>query len=135
MSEEIKENDVVRRLSPAGTHLVARVRWVNDKGEAGITYLSPEKWEGSAQVVDTEELEVVKIGMGDLTKTSTKELIDAITRLRGARLPKKPSVRGPSTRKKSTRSKLNDLLAEGGSQLDALLERAAKELKEEREGR
>lgn len=131
---EIKENDVVKRMSPSGTHLVARVRWVNDKGEAGITYLSPEKWEGTAQVVDIEELEVVQNGMGDLTKTSTKELIAAITRLRGARLPKKLAVRGTSTRKKAAKSKLDAILAEGGGALDALLAQAAKEIKEEEEG-
>lgn len=130
---EIKQNDIVRRISPTGEHLVARVRWVNDKEEAGVTYLSPNSWEGSAQVVDTEELEVIKNGMGDLTKTSTKELIAAITRLRGARLPKKPAARRPSIRKKSTKSKLDAILADGGEALDALLAQAAKEIKEEKE--
>lgn len=129
MSNEIKENDIVRRMSPSGTPLIARVRWVNDKGEAGITYLSPEKWEGSAQVVDVEELEVVQNGMGDLTKTNTKELIAAITRLRGMRLPKKLTARSPSTK-----SKLDVLFKEGGEVLDGLIQRAVKEIKEEEAG-
>ena len=131
MNNKVKENDVVKRMSPAGTELVARVRWVNDKGEAGITYLSPEKWEGTAQVIDVDELKVVKEGMGDLTHTSTKELIAAITRLRGMRLPKRPTARKPSARKKSAKSKLDALFAEGGEVLDELIARAAKEIREE----
>lgn len=135
MNNEIKENDVVKRISPSGTHLVARVRWVNDKGEAGITYLSPEKWEGNAQVVDIEELEVVQNGMGDLTNTSTKELIDAITRLRGARLPKKLAARGTSTRKKAVKTKLDVLFEEGGAALDDLIQKAVKEIRKEEGGK
>jgi len=129
---EVKENDIVKRISPTGTDLVARVRWVNEKGEAGVTYISPEAWKGSAQVVDLDELEVVKEGIGDLQNTSTKDLIAAINRLRGARLPKKLSPRKPYKRKKKTKEdKLNELFAEGGSELDALIARAAKEIREE----
>lgn len=131
VSEEVKENDVIKRISPTGTECIARVRWVNEKGEAGVTYLAPEKWEGSAQVVGVEELEVMEEGLGDLTNTSTEELITAITRLRGMRLPKKLSARKPSTRKKSIKSKLDTLFEEGGSELDSLIQKAIRELKEE----
>lgn len=132
MNDEIKENTLVKRMSPAGTELTARVRWVNDKGEAGVTYITPDHWAGSAQVVDMEELEVIQGNMEeDLKDVPTKELIVAITRLRGARLPKKPATRKPSTRKKSVKSKLDTLFAEGGEVLDDLIAKAVKEIKEE----
>ena len=136
MSEEVKENSLVNRISPAGTHCTARVRWVNDKGEAGVTYIAPDSYKGSAQVVDVSELTVIQSDMKeDLKDVPTEDLITAITRLRGARLPKKLAARSPSTRKKSVKSKLSLLLAEGGDALDALLARAAKEKKEEEENK
>ena len=132
MNNQVKENTLVRRISPTGTDLVARVRWVYDKGEAGVTYLAPDSWKDSAQVVDIKELEVIQEDMGkDLQYVPTKDLIAAITRLRGMRLPKKPTTRKASVRKQSTKSKLDALLAEGGSELDELLARAKKEIKEE----
>ena len=136
MNNEVKENDIVKRISPAGTECIARVRWVNDKGEAGVTYLAPENWEGSAQVVDVEELEVIKEGMGkDLKYVPTEELKAAITRLRSMRLPKRLAAHRPSVGKKSVRSKLDVLFAEGGGALDELITRAVKEIKEEEENK
>ncbi len=60
MNNKVKENTLVKRISPAGTECVARVRWVNEKGEVGVTYLSPDSFKGSAQVVEIEELEVIQ---------------------------------------------------------------------------
>jgi len=132
---EVKQNDIVKRISPAGTELTARVRWVNEKGEAGVTYISPNSYKGSAQVVDVDELEVIEEGIGDLSQTSTKDLIAAINRLRGARLPKKLSARKPRARKKKTvKEKLEELFAEGGSELDALIAKAAEEIRNEKGG-
>ena len=132
MDNEVKENTLVRRISPTGTELTARVRWVNEKGEAGVTYITPDSYSGSAQVVDVDELEVIQEDIGeDLKDVSTKDLIAAITRLRGARVPKKPIARKTSVRKKSNKSKLDKLLAEGGAELDALVQKAIRELKEE----
>jgi len=133
---EVKENDIVKRVSPTGVNLVARVRWVNEKEEAGLTYLSPDSWKGSAQVVDLDELEVVKEGIGDLKNTSTKDLIAAINRLRGARLPKKLAARKSYKRKKkTTKDKLEALFAKGGDELDALIAKAAKEIRDEKGGK
>ena len=135
MSEEVKENDIVKRISPTGTELLARVRWVNEKGEAGVTYVAPESWEGGAQVVDVDELEVVEEAIGEELKHATKaELIAAITRLRSMRLPKKSTTRKASTRKLSVKSKLDTLFAEGGSELDTLIQKAVKEIREEEKG-
>ena len=132
MSNEVKENTLVRRISPAGTELTARVRWVNEKGEAVVTYITPDSYKGSAQVVDVDELEVIQGDIKeDLKDVSTKDLIAAITRLRGARMPKKLTIRKASVRKKSNKSKLDKLLAEGGSELDNLVQKAVRELKEE----
>lgn len=132
MNNEIKENTLVRRFSPSGTELTARVRWVNDKGEAGVTYITPEAWQGSAQVVSVDELEILQENItGDLKDVSTSNLIKAITRLRGMRMPAKLPTRRASTGKKARKSKLDKLLAEGGSELDGLLQKAVKELKEE----
>ena len=132
MNNEVKENDLVKRVSPSGTVLTARVRWVNEKGEAGVTYITPEAWQGGAQVVDVKELEVIQGNIKeDLKDVSTKDLIAAITRLRGARVPKKPTARKTSVRKKSNKSKLDKLFAEGGSELDNLVQKAVRELKEE----
>lgn len=36
MSNEVKENTIVKRISSAGEELIGRVRWVNEKGDAGI---------------------------------------------------------------------------------------------------
>ena len=132
MENEVKENTLVKRISPTGTVLTARVRWVNEKGEAGVTYITPDSYKGSAQVVDVDELEVLQGDIKeDLKDVSTKDLIAAITRLRGARVPKKPAARRTSVRKKSNESKLDKLLAEGGSELDNLVQKAIRELKEE----
>ena len=132
MNNEVKENTLVKRISPAGTVLTARVRWVNEKGEAGVTYITPDSYKGSAQVVDVDELEVLQGDIKeDLKDVSTKDLIAAITRLRGARVPKKPAARKASVRKKSAKTKLDKLLAEGGSELDNLVQKAVRELKEE----
>lgn len=136
MNNEVKENTLVRRMSPAGTPLIARVRWVNDKGEAGVTYIAPESYKDSAQVVDVDELEVIQENMGkDLKDVPTKDLVAAITRLRGMRLPKKPTARKASVRKQSAKSKLDAVLAEGGEALNELIAKAAKELKEEEENK
>ena len=132
MNNEVKENTLVKRISPAGTVLTARVRWVNEKGEAGVTYITPDSYSGSAQVVDVDELEVIQEDIReDLKDVSTKDLIAAITRLRGMRMPAKLTTRKTSVGKKVRKSKLDKLLEEGGSELDALLAKAAKELKEE----
>ncbi len=132
MNNEVKENTLVKRISPAGTELIARVRWVNDKGEAGVTYISPDSYKGSAQVVDIEELEVIQNNIeGDLKDVPTKDLIAAIKRLRGMRLPKKPTTRKAYIRKTSAKSKLDTLFAEGGNELDELIQKAIKEIKEE----
>ena len=128
----VKENDIVKRMSPAGTDLIARVRWVNEKGEAGVTYISPDSYKGSAQVVDVERLEVIQNNIeGDLKDVPTKDLIAAIKRLRGMRLPKNPTTRSPRARKTSIKSKLDALLAEGGNVLDELIQKAIEEIKEE----
>ena len=130
MNNKVKENDIVRRISPAGTDLVARVRWVNEKGEAGVTYIAPDSWKGGAQVVDIEELEVIQEGMGqDLKDVPKEDLIAAIKRLRGIRTPKGASAR--KTSKRAIKSKLDVLFEEGGSKLDGLVARAIKEIKEE----
>ena len=132
MNNEVKENTLVKRISPTGTLLTARVRWVNEKGEAGVTYITPDSYKGSAQVVDVDELEVLQGDIKeDLKDVSTKDLIAAITRLRGARVPKKPTARKTFVRKKSNKTKLDKLLAEGGAELDALVQKAIRELKEE----
>ena len=134
MDNKIKENTFVSRISPTGTHCTARVRWVNEKGEAGITYITPDSYAGTAQVVDVDELTALQNDIiEDLKDVPKEDLIAAITRLRGARLPKKLAARRPSTRKKSVKSKLSLVLAEGGDALDALLIRAAKEKREEEE--
>ena len=132
MNNEVKENTLVKRISPAGTELVGRVRWVNEKGEAGITYIEPESYKGSAQVVDVEELEVIQNDIeGDLKDVPTKDLISAIKRLRGMRLPKKPATRKAYTKKTSAKSKLDAMFATGGEELDGLIAKAIKEIKEE----
>ena len=132
MNNKVKENTLVKRISPAGTELVGRVRWVNEKGEAGITYIEPDSYKGSAQVVDVEELEVIQNDMeGDLKDVPTKDLISAIKRLRGMRAPKKPATRKAYTKKASAKSKLDALLAGGGEELDGLIAKAIKEIKEE----
>ena len=72
--------------------------------------------------------------MGEALKhTSDAELKAAITRLRGMRFPKKPAVRGVSTRKKSIKTKLDVLFEEGGDVLTRLVEKAVKEIREEEE--
>jgi hypothetical protein len=132
MGNEVKENDLVKRVSPSGTVLTARVRWVNEKGEAGVTYITPEAWQGGAQVVNINELEVIQGNIKeDLSDVPTKDLITAITRLRDMRMPAKLTTRKTSVGKKVRKSKLDKLLEEGGNELDALLAKAAKELKEE----
>ena len=132
MKDEVKENDIVEMITSTGVVCTARVRWVNDKGQAGVTYLAPDSHKGAASVVEVEELKVIQKGMGRVLKdVSTKDLIAAITRLRGARVPKKPTARKTSVRKKSNESKLDKLLAEGGAELDALVQKAIRELKEE----
>jgi len=132
MNNEVKENTLVSKVSPTGTYCTARVRWVNEKGDAGITFITPESHKGGAEVVSVDELTVIQGDIKeDLKDVPIEDLIAAITRLRGARLPKKLSARKPSTRKKSTKSKLDTLLAEGGSELDALIARAAKEIRDE----
>ena len=131
---EVKENDIVERISPAGTHCIARVRWVNEKGEAGVTYLSPEHYKGSAQVVDLNELTIMKNNIQeDLKDVPTQELVDAIARLRNMRLPKKTTFR-TSIRKRSTKSKLDALFAEGGDVLNDLIAKAIEEIKIEKGG-
>ena len=134
MNNEVKENAIVERMSPAGTKLLARVRWVNEKGEAGVTYITPDSYAGSAQVVDVEELTLIDEEMGEVLKyTSTEELKKAITRLRGMRMPAKLATRGTSTRaKKLTRkSELQSIMEKAGGELDGLIARAIKEIKEE----
>ena len=132
MNNKVKENTLVKRMSPAGTECIGRVRWVNEKGQAGITYNFPDSYKGSAQVVDVEELEVIQNNIeGDLKDVPTKDLIAAIKRLRGMRLPKKPTTRGLRTRKTSIKSKLDALFAEGGNVLDELIQKAMSEIKEE----
>ena len=131
MNNKVKENTLVKRMSPARTECVARVRWVKD-GQAGITYNFPDSYKGSAQVVDIEELEVIQNNIeGDLKDVPTKDLIAAIKRLRGMRLPKKPTTRKAYIRKTSAKSKLDTLFAEGGNELDELIQKAIKEIKEE----
>ena len=135
MTNEIKENDVVKRISPAGTDLLARVRWVNEKGEAGVTYLAPNSYEGSAQVVDVDELEVIKEGMGkELKYVPTEELKAAITRLRGMRAPKQLAARKPRVRKLTRKSELQQIMEKAGDGLDGLIARAVKEIREEEKG-
>ena len=132
MNNEVKENTLVKRISPAGTELIARVRWVNEKGEAGVTYISPDSYKGSAQVVGVEGLEVIQEDKGkDLKDVPTEDLIAAIKRLRGMRLPKNPTTRSLRARKTSAKSKLDALLAEGGNVLDELIQKAIEEIKEE----
>ena len=132
MGNEVKENDLVKRVSPSGTVLTARVRWVNEKGEAGVTYITPEAWQGGAQVVNTDELEIIQGNIKeDLSDVPTKDLITAITRLRGMRMPAKLTTRKTSVGKKVRKSKLNKLLEEGGAELDNLVQKAIRELKEE----
>ena len=135
MNNEVKENTLVKRISPAGTELIARVRWVKD-GQAGITYNFPDSYKGSAQVVDVEGLEVIQEDKGkDLKDVPTKDLIAAIKRLRGMRLPKNSTTRSPRARKTSIKSKLDALLAEGGNVLDELIQKAIEEIKEEKGGK
>lgn len=132
MNKEVKENDLVKRISPTGTVLTARVRWVNEKGEAGVTYITPEAWQGGAQVVNVKELEVIQGNIKeDLSDVPTKDLITAITRLRGMRMPAKLTTRKTSVGKKARKSKLDKLLEEGGAELDNLVQKAIRELKEE----
>ena len=135
MENEVKENDIVKRVSPAGTNLVARVRWVNDKGEVGLTYIAPDSHKGSAQVVDVDELEVIQTSLKDLKYMPTAELIAAIKRLRVMRLPKGAATHKPSTRKRSVKSKLDALFAEGGDALNNLIKKAVKEIRDEKEDR
>jgi hypothetical protein len=135
MKDEVKENTIVEMTTSTGIVCTARVRWVNDKGQAGITYIAPDSHKGAASVVEVEELEVIQRDMGeDLKDVPTKDLVAAITRLRSGRLPKKMSARKPSVRKQSVKSKLDALFAEGGDGLDALITKAVKEIKEEEKG-
>lgn len=136
MNNEIKENAIVERTSPAGTKLLARVRWVNEKGEAGVTYIAPDSYAGSAQVVDVEELTLIDKEMGEALKyTSTEELKKAITRLRGMRMPSQVTRRTSTrTRKLTRKSELQSIMEKAGGELDGLITRAIKELKEEEGG-
>lgn len=136
MNNEVKENTTVKRINSAGEELIGRVRWVNEKGDAGVTYIAPDSYKGSAQVVRVEELEVIQGDIGkDLKDVPMTDLVAAITRLRSMRLPKKLATRGPSTRKQAAKSKLDVLFKEGGGALDALIQRAVKEIKEEEENK
>jgi len=131
--KEVKENTLVKRISSNGTELTARVRWVNEKGDAGITYLTPEVYAGGGEVVNVDELEVIREDTGvDLKDVPTKDLIAAITRLRGMRLPKKTTER-KTYKRKAAKSKLDTLFETGGSELDALIAKAIQEIKEEGE--
>lgn len=130
--EEIKENAIVERMSPAGTKLLARVRWVNEKGEAGVTYIAPDSYQGSAQVVDVEELTLIDEEMGKVLKyTSTEELKKAITRLRDMRMPANLATRSPRAKKLTRKSELQSIMEKAGGELDGLIARAIKEIKEE----
>lgn len=132
---QAKENDIVKHINHAGTECIARVRWVNEKGEAGVTFLSPESHKGSAQVVAVEELEVLRGNIQeDLKDVPTEELIAAINRLRNMRLPKKQTTFKTSITKRSTKSKLDALFAEGGETLSNLIAKAIEEIKLEKGG-
>lgn len=134
MKEEIRENDIVTKTNVGGTKCTARVRWVNDKGQVGVTYLAPDNYAGSAQVVDVEELELVERGSGEKLKTaSIAELKAAIARLRPMRLPKKRAARKASARR-TPKTKLDVLFEEGGVALDNLIQKAVTEIREEEEG-
>ena len=125
----IHENDLVEITSEMGTICTGRVRWVNEEGQAGITYLSPENHRGGASVVMVSELTLLQRSIGEQLKdVSTDTLIAAITRLRGMRLPKKLSARTPSARvKKEKVSKLQQILDEGGGVLNDLIRKIKEE--------
>ena len=132
----VKKNDIVKKISPAGEELTAKVCWVNDEGEVGITYLSPDTYKGAAGIVSVDEVEVIQESpIEDLSQVSTSELIEAINRLREARLPKRMSTRTPrakkSRKKKTMEEKVQDILKEDENKLDALIERAIREIKAE----
>ena len=131
MKDEVRENDVVEHITHGGTKCIARVRWVKD-GQAGVTYNFPDSHKGGASVVSVEDLTVMQRDIGDELKyASTEDLIAAIKRLRGMRLPKKPTTRKAYIRKTSAKSKLDALFAEGGNVLDELIQKAISEIKEE----
>lgn len=137
MKEEIREGDVVEVTLPTGNKGTARVRWVNEEGQAGITYIAPDSHKGGATVIGINELEVIQRDMGEVLKyASVDELKDAITRLRGMRMPKKLATRGTSTRtrKLSQKSVLETLMEKAGGELDGLIARAIKEIKDEKGG-
>ena len=135
MKDEIRENDIVEVTLTTGGTATARVRWVNEKKQAGITYIAPDVYKGSASVVSVDELEVIQRDIGEELKyASLEELKAAVKRLRGMRLPKKPATRRAYTRKKSVRSKLDALFEGGGDALDSLIKRAVQEIKDEKEG-
>jgi hypothetical protein len=135
MNNEVKENDIVEMTTSTGIVCTARVRWVNDEGQAGVTYIAPDSHKGGASVVEVGELKVLHGNIKeDLKDVPTKDLIAAITRLRSGRLPKKLSIRRTSTRKKSTKTKLDKLLEDNDNVLDEFIAKAVKELKEEEGG-
>lgn len=125
----IRENDLVEITAGMGTVCTARVRWVNEEGQAGITYFSPESHKGGASVVMVSELTLLQRGIGEQLKgVSDKALIAAITRLRGMRLPKKmSSTRRTLSTKEPRKTKLDTILSDGGSLLDDLLRKIKEE--------
>lgn len=132
MNNEVKENDIIEMTTSTGIVCIARVRWVNDEGQVGVTYIAPDSHKGAASVVEVEELTVLQRDIKeDLKDVPTKDLIAAITRLRSGRLPKKMATRKTSVGKKSAKSRLDKLFEEGGSELDNLIQKAIRELKEE----
>ena len=135
MKDEVRENDIVEVTLTTGGTATARVRWVNEKRQAGITYIAPDVYKGSASVVSVDELEVIQRDIGEKLKyASNDELKTAIKRLRGMRLPKQQAIRKASTKRRSVRSKLDALFEEGGDALDTLIKKAVQEIKDEKEG-
>lgn len=136
----MKKNDIVSWKVLDKTYR-GRVNWIKDEN-AGITLMG-DKYSGvEATVQLVKDCTVVIEYKGDALKEkihdmSTEKLIASIQRLKGMRLPKSAkrraaSSRGPSKRQRMT--KLLEVLDGDPDALDALIDKALEEGKEEKKG-
>lgn len=133
----MKKGDIVKfKLGITDEMQEGKVNWVKN-GNVGITIVGDKH--GAATVMPEKDCEVVVEYKGDSLEDEvhgmeTEELKAAIQRLKGMRFPRKMKGRCRSTVSPSRRQKLTKLLEaiDGNPDaLDALIDKALKEEKEE----
>lgn len=137
----MKKGDIVKFKLNKDKEVQGSVNWV-DGANAGITMLGKEfHFANEYTVMPVEDCEVVTEHKGEklkeqIHKMETADLKEAIQRLKGMRFPRKMKGRTKSSTPPSTRKRLTKLLEvlDGDPDaLDALIDKALKDEKEEKE--